>query len=207
MRAKGLPVNTLEIPATEGRAFEVEADQQFRIVTPHGSQAADFFAFNAVNTGEWLSPNHTLVWTQSVKARQGDVLLSRYRRPLLEFVIDNADGIHDMLIAACDQHRYEQLGFKGPHASCSDNLKAAMQRLGYAVEVVPQPINFFTNTAVEPDGSFVSPPNPVKPGAFVQLKALVRLICVVSACPFDLELPDWKINASSGPTGLTIEFV
>lgn len=200
-------MNTFDVPATEGRAFEVETNRQFRIVTPHGSQAADFFAFNAVNTGEWLSPNHTWVWTRSVKPRQGDVLLSRYRRPLLEFVVDSADGVHDMMIAACDQHRYEQLGSQGPHPNCSDNLKAAMQRLGYEIDIVPQPINFFTNTAVGPDGSFLSPPNPVKPGAFVQLKALARLLCVVSACPFDLDLPDWQINAPSGPTGLTVEFV
>lgn len=149
-----------------------------RIVTPYGQQAADFFAFNADNVREWLSPNHTWVWTRTVRPRQGDVLLSRFRRPMLDFAEDGAGGVHDMMIAACDQFRYEQLGYEGPHASCSDNLRMSMQRLGYEIDVIPQPINFFTNTRVEPDGTFVSPPNPVKPGAYVRLTARMDLICV-----------------------------
>ena len=54
------------------------------------------------------------------------------------------------------------------------------------MDVIPQPVNFFTHTTVEADGSFTSPPNPVPPGAFVELEALMDLICVVSSCPFDL---------------------
>ena len=71
---------------------------------------------------------------------------------MLDLVEDGAGGMHDMMIAACDQARYEQFGFVGPHASCSENLRSAMARLGHAIEVVPQPVNFFTNTVVEPDG-------------------------------------------------------
>ena len=52
-------METLRVPAREGRGFHVSADQKFRVVTPKGQQAADFFAFNANNVGEWLSPNHT----------------------------------------------------------------------------------------------------------------------------------------------------
>ena len=43
---------------------------------------------------------------------------------------DGANGVHDMMIAACDQFRYEFFGHKGPHASCSENLCVAMRRLG-----------------------------------------------------------------------------
>lgn len=200
-------MKTIEIPAAAGRAFHTSTGQVFRIVTPHGHQAADFFAFNAVNIDESLSPNHTLVRTRCIKPRQGDVLLSCYRRPMLDFVADHAEGVHDMMIAACDPHRYEQLGVTQPHASCADNLRTSMQRLGYVVKVVPQPINFFTHTKVESDSAFVSPPNPVKPGAYVELQAKMNLICAVSSCPFDVKLPDWTINASSGPTELMVEFV
>ena len=137
------------VPAAEGRAFRVHKGGHIRIETPHGAQAADFFAFNADNVGEWFSANHTWVTTFNVKPREGDVLLSRFRRPMLEFSADGAGGVHDMMIAACDQFRYEFFGHKGPHPSCSENLHLAMRRLGHTVDVVPQPINFFTNTRVE----------------------------------------------------------
>jgi uncharacterized protein YcgI (DUF1989 family) len=193
------------IPPREGRAVRVREGQTIRIATPKGAQAADFFAYNAANTGEWLSANHTWVTTFNVRPRQGDVLISRFRRPMLKFSKDGAGGVHDMMIAACDQFRYEFFGHRGPHASCSENLCVAMRREGYQVDVVPQPVNFFTNTHVEADGSLKSPPNSVPPGAFVELEALMELICVVSACPFDLPLKDWTINAGAGPTDLVVD--
>jgi len=193
------------VPAREGRAVKVDRGQRIKITTPKGAQAADFFAYNADAPGEFLSANHTWVTTFCVKPRQGDVLISRFRRPMLKFAKDGANGVHDMMIAACDQFRYEHFGHKGPHASCSENLCVAMRRFGHQVDVIPQPVNFFTNTHVEADGRFVSPPNPVAPGAFVELEALMDLICVVSACPFDLKIEGWTINADQGPSELLIE--
>jgi uncharacterized protein YcgI (DUF1989 family) len=193
------------VPAREGRAIRVACGQCLRITTPKGAQAADFFAYNAANVGEWLSANHTWVTTFSVRPRQGDIFLSRFRRPMLTFVDDGADGVHDMIIAACDQFRYEFFGHEGPHASCAENLCVAMRRLGYQIDVIPQPVNFFTNTRVEPDGRFVSPPNPVAPGAYVEMEAVMNLICVVSACPFDLAVDGWTINAGGGPTELLVD--
>jgi hypothetical protein len=124
---------------------------------------------------------------------------------MVKVVKDGAAGTHDMMIAACDQARYEFFGHKGPHASCAENLAVAMRRLGHEIGVVPQPVNFFTNTIIERDGRLVSPPNPVAPGAFVEVEALMDLICVVSSCPFDLPVECWTINATGGPTELVLE--
>lgn len=194
----------LTVPAREGRAFKVAKGQTITITTPKGAQAADFFAYNADNVGEWLSANHTWVTTFNVKPRQGDTLLSRFRRPMLRFAEDGAAGTHDMMIAACDQFRYEFFGHRGPHASCSENLCVAMRREGFNIDVIPQPVNFFTCTTVDPDGTFRSPPNPVRPGAYVKLEALIDLRCVVSSCPFDLAVDGWTINADQGPTELVV---
>jgi hypothetical protein len=193
------------IAAAGGLAVHVQQGQRIRVVTPKGAQAADFFAYCAGDLREWLSPMHTWVTTRSIRPRPGDTFLSRFRRPMLEFVEDTAGGMHDMMLAACDQTRYEQYGFVGPHASCSDNLRNAMARLGHPIDVVPQPVNFFTNTKVEADGKLVSPPNTVPAGAHVDLQARMDLICVISSCPFDLRLPGWTINAEGGPTELAVE--
>ena len=42
-------------------------------------------------------------------------------------------------------------------------------------------------------------------GAYVELEALMDLICVVSSCPFDLPVEGWTINASGGPTELVLD--
>ncbi len=193
------------VPPREGRAVRVAKGQHIRITTPKGAQRRISSLYNAASIGEWLSANHTWVTTFNVKPREGDTLLSRFRRPMLKITRDGANGVHDMMIAACDQFRYEFFGHKGPHASCSENLCVAMRREGYQVDVIPQPVNFFTNTHVEADGSFKSPPNPVAPGAFVEMEALMDLICVISSCPFDLHLEGWTINAGAGPTELVVD--
>ncbi|MEZ5775650.1 MAG: urea carboxylase-associated family protein [Hyphomicrobiaceae bacterium] len=195
----------LVVPAAEGRAVEVAKGRRLRITTPKGAQAADFFAYNAHNVGEWLSPPHTWVTTFSVKPRAGDTLISRFRRPMVRILEDGAGGVHDMMIAACDQLRYEFFGHKGPHASCSDNLETAMRRLGHQIGVIPQPVNFFTNTFITAEGRLTSPPNPVPPGAYVEIEALMDLVCVVSSCPFDLPVEGWTINAGAGPSELHLE--
>jgi len=193
------------VPASEGRSVRVAKGQKITVRTPKGGQAADFFAYNAENVGEWLSPPHTWVTTFSLKPRPGDVFISRFRRPMLKMTHDTADGIHDMLLAACDHFRYEFFGHKGPHASCSDNLQTSMRREGYEVSIIPQPINFFTNIPVDERGGLSGPKNSVPPGAEVTMEALMDLICVVSSCPFDMRAQGWEINAGDAVTELEIE--
>ena len=193
------------VPASEGRAVHVAKGQKVTVRTPQGGQAADFFAYNTANVGEWLSPPHTWVTTFSLKPRVGDTFISRFRRPMLIMTRDTAGGIHDMLLAACDQFRYEFFGHEGPHASCSDNLQTAMRRMGYEVGVIPQPINFFTNIPVDANGGLSGPKNTVPPGAEVTMEALMDLICVVSSCPFDMRRQGWEINAGDRVTELEIE--
>ena len=197
----------LVVPASEGRAVRVARGKRLRLTTPRGNQAADFFAFNAENLGEWLSCPHSWVTTFCVKPRQGDVFLSRFRRPMLKLVEDGAGGIHDMMIAACDQFRYEFFGHKGPHASCSDNLQQAMRRDGYEISVIPQPINFFTHTEIAADGLLSAPGGNIPPGAFVVVEALMDLICVVSSCPYDLAdtTKGWDVNPGARVTELLVE--
>ena len=195
----------LVVAAKSALAFEVAAQQQFKICTPKGYQAADFFAFNAKSVDEWLSPPHTWIATTFVKPRAGDILLSRFRRPILKMIEDGADGIHDMLLPACDQFRYEYFGYKGPHPSCSDNLMNAMRSRGHEINVIPQPINFFTNTNVQTNGKLSAPKNIVKPNSYVILESLIDTICVVSSCPFDITPDGWEINSGGVVTELEVE--
>ncbi len=193
------------VPPRDGRAFHLAKGKRIKITTPKGHQAADFFAYNAADTAEWLSPPHTWLSSYSVTPRPGDDFLSRFRRPMLKMLEDGAEGIHDMLLPACDQFRYEFFGYEGPHPSCSENLMVAMRRLGHEVIVVPQPVNFFTHTNVDSVGRLMAPGNDVKPGAYVELEALIDTICIVSACPFDISPEGWEINAGGVVSEIEVE--
>ena len=75
----------------------------------------------------------------------------------------------------------------------------------HAASLIPQPVNFFTNTVITPEGKLTSPPNPVPPGAYVEIEAAMDLIAVVSSCPFDLPIDGWSINAEGGPSELILD--
>jgi uncharacterized protein YcgI (DUF1989 family) len=49
-------------------------------------------------------------------------------------------------------------------------------------------------------------PNPVPPGGYVVLEALVDIVCTASACPWDLSEP-WPVNAPEGLSEITAEVV
>lgn len=195
--------DTIVIPAREGRSLVLRAGERLRLTTPHGGQAVDFFAFVEGDLREWLSPMHTWMATKSLRPREGDTFLTRHRNPIVEFVEDGAGGVHDMLLAACDANRYRSLGHDGRHG-CGDNLLNAMAALGYETDMVPQPVNFFTNTEVGPDMALVGGPNTVPPGGYVVIEALVDVVATFSACPWDLSEP-WPVNAADGLSEITVE--
>jgi uncharacterized protein YcgI (DUF1989 family) len=41
---------------------------------------------------------------------------------MLRIVEDSSPGVHDLLLSACDQGRYDLLGHTEPHRNCVDNL-------------------------------------------------------------------------------------
>jgi uncharacterized protein len=190
------------IPAGHGCAFRLDAGQRLRVATTEGGQVVDTWALALPDLDEWLSMEHTRGRLLAVSPRAGDDLFSNRRRPILRLVEDTSPGVHDTLIAACDQERYAQLGHEGPHRNCADNFRAALAELGYAPPPVPAPLNVFMNIPVAADGALSFEPSPARPGDAVTLEAVREVVVVLSACPQDLV----PINgASMRPTDVGVD--
>lgn len=199
-----MTMQTFEIPARTGASFDLRAGDKMKIISPHGRQVADFFAFNANDPTENLSARHTLVSsTRHLYPRAGQTFLTSLRRPILKFVEDGANERHEMLLAACDPARYQLLGVAGHHASCAENLETVMAQRGIHITEIPQPLNLFSSTRAEPDGTIITYPNSSKPGDYAVWKALMDCIVVVSACPFDVET-QFPVNVG-GPHPVNVE--
>jgi hypothetical protein len=111
---------------------------------------------------------------------------SNRRRPILILEADTSPGIHDTLIAACDDYRYGLLGCTEYHDNCTDNLMAAMRRIGLAPPEVPSPVNLWMNIPVGADGATQWGEPVSKPGDYVVLRAAMDCIVAMSACPQDI---------------------
>ena len=174
----------IQVPAREGKAVPVAAGRSFRVVDVDGGQVADTWAFVAGDPGEYHSAQHTRAVNSQLFPPVGGQFVTNARRPILTLEEDATPGIHDMLIAACDPPRYIPLGVTGWHASCEENLHNALRTIGVEPpRYAPQPINLFMNTPARADGTIDWLEAETTAGQYVQLRAELDLILVVSACP------------------------
>lgn len=195
-----------QIPARTAASFDLRVGSTIKIISPHGHQVADFFAYNAADPREYLSARHSLVSsTRHLYPRQGQTFLTSLRRPIMEFIEDGAREQHEMLLAACDPARYRLLGVQGYHASCAENLETAMAARGIVITEIPQPLNLFSSTRANADGSIITHPNSSLPGDYCIFQVLMDSIVVVSACPFDVETR-FPVNVG-GPHPLLVEIL
>ncbi|WP_247776736.1 urea carboxylase-associated family protein [Bradyrhizobium sp. CW1] len=192
------------LPAGKGIAVQLGEAQTVRITNIHGSQVVDTWAFNASDTSEFMSMEHTRASLKRLMPGCGDSLVTNKRRRILTLLSDSSPGIHDTLIAACDRHRYELLGHTGYHANCTDNLAAAMKAIGMILPETPCPLNLFMNVPVIRGNRLDWCPPASKPGDHVAFRAEMEAVVVFSACPMDL-LPVNGVDCTPSDVAVSID--
>ena len=178
-------MNSIIVKGGYGGRLEVRRSQTIEVVNVQGGQVCDFFAFNADNVREHLSPGHTRSVLRKVNLDVGDRLCSVLRNPMLE-LLEDTTGVNDFCVPQCDPQRYVQdFGVSG-HRNCRDNLAEAMTDYDIPYEYLPEPFNFFQSSPIDSDGSLRQQGSPARAGDKVALRALMDVIVAVSACPQDL---------------------
>lgn len=171
------------VPGGHGYAFKVSKNQCVKITDLEGKQVIDFLAFHEQNHKEFLSVTHTRSVLRRLFLKVGDQLVINYSNPFVEIVEDTV-GIHDLMVACCDQAKYAQLGLSN-HRSCRQNFTEVLEPYGIQEWRLPDPFNIFQNTPVYADGTWGSEEPPSKKGSYIILRLLEDALCAVSACPYD----------------------
>jgi uncharacterized protein len=174
------------IPARKGRACRLLKGQAIKIINTHGHQVVDTWAFNADDLHEFMSNEHIRPTIGTIFPTKAHKLCTNRRRTILDFEEDTSPGIHDTLMAACDDYRYGLLGCKEYHDNCTDNLIAAMRQIGLAPPEVPSPLNLWMNIPVAADGATTFAEPLSRAGDYVVLRAVMDCVVVMSACPQDI---------------------
>lgn len=178
--------NVYDVPARNGRAVKLAKGNVIRVTNTHGTQVCDFWAFNTSDLSEFLSMEHARAVIDRIMPKAGDPLATNRRRPIMTLLADTSPGIHDTLMAACDIYRYQNLGVTEYHDNCADNMRLALKAIGLRAREVPQPLNLWMNIPVATDGGVDWLPPVSTPGDYVELRAEMDCIVVMSACPQDI---------------------
>lgn len=214
--SEGLPVNetavmveSIDVPAREGRACKLRAGQLLKVIDIDGQQVVDLIAFNAdLPKEEKLSGAHTANFNLDVRASVGSYFWSSHPRPMFEIVEDDAQGVHDYFYAACCGPQYEMQTGDGAHANCRDNLRDAVKPFGLGTLDLPNPVNLFQNTFIREDGKVDADAPVTRPGDCIVLRALQDVIVAVSTCPWDSPDTDFgRALNGSGPSPARLEIL
>ncbi len=158
-----------------------------RIVDLEGNQSADTLFFSAADVAERYSAVDTIREQRNVYLSFGSKLLSTSGNIMAQIVADTV-GWHDTLGGACATEsntvRYA-LEKRTMHA-CRDSYLLAVaqhERLGLSKRDLTHNINFFMNVPVTPDGSLNFADGRSGAGHYVEMRAAMDLIVLISNCP------------------------
>lgn len=175
------------VPAGDYWMEVVRKGQTFRIVDLEGNQAADTLFYSAADPAERYSAVDTIQAQRNVYLSVGTKLMSTMGNPMLEIVADTV-GRHDTLGGACATEsntvRYA-LEKKCMHA-CRDSWMLAVaenEHFGLTKRDITHNINFFMNVPVTPDGGLTFADGVSGPGKYVEMRAAMDVIVLISNCP------------------------
>ncbi|WP_028009094.1 urea amidolyase associated protein UAAP2 [Solimonas flava] len=172
------------IPATQPWSGVVRRGQILRIVDLEGQQAVDTLFYNAADFSERYSAQDTLRAQNAAYVSTGTRILSSEGRTMLTVIADSC-GAHDTSAGACSCEA-NTVRF-GEHTrymhACRENFLIEVAKHGMDKRDIVGNINFFMNVPVEPDGRLAIVDGVSKPGDYVELRAEMDVLCVISNCP------------------------
>ena len=172
------------VPARAPWTAVVRAGETLRIVDLEGNQAVDFLMYALDDDAERYSAQDTIAAQGNIFLRTGSVLMSNEGRPMA-VVADTAVEYHDTIGGACScESNTLRYGHhtKSQHA-CVENFLQGNARYGRGKRDMVSNINWFMNVPVEADGALGIVDGISAPGLYVDLRAEIDLVVVVSNCP------------------------
>ncbi len=172
------------IPAEKPFSTLVRKGQTVRIEDSYGQQAIDTLFYNADDYSERYSNQETMREQNAAYISTGTKIMSSEGRVMLKMTADSC-GRHDTAAGACSCEsntvRFGH-GTKYLHA-CRDNFVAEVAKYGMGKRDVAPNINFFMNVPISPNGEMTIVDGISAPGDYVELKAEMDVLLVISNCP------------------------
>ena len=169
------------VRARQPWSTRLETGEILRFVDLEGQQAIDFLCYNAANPVERYHAANTIKLNKNMFLGKNSVLWSSLARPMMTIIADTC-GSHDTIFGCCsfelDKVRYGKTNSE----SCQRNFERELKKYGMGEKDVVSNINFFMNVPVK-NGSATIVDGKSQPGDYVDLRAEMDVLAVLSNCP------------------------
>ena len=172
------------VPANAPFSVTVKKGQTLRIVDTEGQQAVDTLFYNADDVEERYSAHDTVTAQGAAYITTGSPVISSEGNLMLTVTADTV-GYHDTSAGACSvESNTVRFGHhtRFMHA-CRENFVLEGGKYGLGKKDIVPNINFFMNVPIEPNGHLAIVDGLSEPGNYVELKAEMDVICLISNCP------------------------
>ena len=161
----------------------IQRGNTLRVTDLEGSQGVAMLCYNADNPIERLNVADTAKIQFNAFLKQGMVIYSDMGRVLFSITADTS-GCHDLLggcsTAASNAKKYSEGDF---WQNSRDHFIRSLSRRGLGKKDIMPNLNLFTRVAVDPEGKMSFGEGCEKPGSFIDLRAEMNVLVVLSNCP------------------------
>jgi uncharacterized protein len=176
-----------EIPFGWYATMRMRRGEALRIVDAAGRSSVSLIGWRAEDMSERINCADTVKVQWSAAISKGRVILSDMGRVFLS-LIEDTSGAHDLLCGSSTPASSAAAGLRNTH----ENFLAAANKIGLGLRDIPPCVTFFAPVSVDPKGRFVWNADRKRAGDFVDLRAEMNLVVVLSNClhPLDPTGPD-----------------
>lgn len=173
-----------DIPAEKPWSGLVKKGQTITIIDAYGQQAIDTIFYNAQDTSERYSNQDTMRESGVAYISTGTKIMSSEGRVMLVVTADAA-GRHDTSAGCCScESNTVRFGHDTRYLhACRENFLLELARHGMDKRDIVPNINFFMNVPISPNGAMTIDDGISAPGDYVELRAEMDVLCVISNCP------------------------
>lgn len=160
----------------------IKRGNTIRITDLEGSRGVSMLCYNADNPIERFNAADTAKIQFNAFLKKGSVLYTDMGRILFS-ITEDTSGCHDLLAgcsnAASNSKKYGETDSKNSR----DNFLKALTRWGLGKKDIMPNLNLFTRIAVKPDGTMEFREDCEKPGSYIDLRAEMNVLTILSNCP------------------------
>ena len=184
--APGAVIDREEIPFGWYATMRLRRGDALRVIDVSGLASASLIGWREEDMSERINCADTVKVQWSAAISKGRAILSDMGRVFLSLVEDTS-GAHDLLCGGSTPASTAAAFGTAAMRNTHENFLAAANKVGLGLRDIPPCVTFFAPVSVDANGRFTWNAGRKRAGDFVDLRAEMNLVLVLSNCPHPLD--------------------